>query len=68
MEIWLAPITLKASEGMDHASYINKLVLSNSDKFPDPSAAADQQWISNLWKCPHLYPEEGLFHDRASVV
>lgn len=31
VEIWLAPTSLQAPEGMDHASYINKLALSNSD-------------------------------------
>lgn len=70
VEIWLAAFTLEASEGMDHASCINKLVLSNSDKFPDPSAAADQQWISNLWKCPAcvcLHHGEGHFNGRGSV-
>lgn len=70
VEIWLAPFTLEASEGMDHASCINKLVLSNSDKFPDPSAAADQRRISSLWKCPacvHLHHEEGDFSGRGSV-
>lgn len=55
---------------MDHASYINKLVLSNGDKFPDCSAAADQQWISNPWKCAaylHLYHGEDRFNGRGSV-
>lgn len=55
---------------MDHASYINKLVLSNGDKFPARSAAADQQWISNPWKsaaCVHLYHGEDRFNGRGSV-
>lgn len=43
----MAPITLKASEGMDHASYINKLALGNGDKFADAL-----EWVSNLRKRP----------------
>ncbi len=37
---------------LDHADYINKLVLGNSEKLPDPYAILDHEWVLDMSKWP----------------
>ncbi len=39
---------------LDRADYINKVVLSNGEKSPDPHAIPDHEWVLDTSKCPSI--------------
>ncbi len=67
-----------ASPGnLDRADYINKLVLSNGEKLPDPYAIPDHEWVldmskwsSVVWPDIHTYLIEkpSLYKGKSACI
>ncbi len=53
---------------LDRADYINKLVLSSGEKWPDPYAIADHEWVLDMSKWPPIIWQIHLSHREAQCL
>ncbi len=54
---------------LDQADYINKLVLSNGEKLPNPYAIPDHEWVLDMSKWPSIiWPDINTYYiEKPSV-